>query len=84
MIGETIKLKDGRKLGFAHFGEPAGSPSVYCAGGIGTRLQIQPTPQYPIPSGIRWAAIIGRKFFGPLPCEKICICNGAAGRIENG
>lgn len=51
--GETIALRDGRKLGYASFGDPAGAPILYCAGGLGTRLQIQPAAQRPIPPGIR-------------------------------
>lgn len=57
MIGETIRLRDGRKLGYACFGDRAGKPILYCAGGLGTRLQIQPTLQNPIPDGIRLIAI---------------------------
>ena len=53
MVGETIRLKDGRKLGYASFGDQAGKPIVYCSGGIGTRLQVQPTPNNRIPPGIR-------------------------------
>jgi len=52
MIGETIRLKDGRRLGYASFGDQEGKPIVYCPGGLGTRLQVQPTYQNPIPSGI--------------------------------
>jgi pimeloyl-ACP methyl ester carboxylesterase len=53
MIGETINLKDGRKLGYACFGDKTGKPIIYCSGGIGTRLQVLPSQHNPIPLGIR-------------------------------
>jgi pimeloyl-ACP methyl ester carboxylesterase len=57
MIGETVVLNDGRKLGFAAYGEKSGSPVLYFAGGIGTRLQVQPNSRCPIPPGIRLIGI---------------------------
>ncbi len=57
MVGETVGLGDGRKLGFASYGDKSGSPILYYAGGIGTRLQVQPTSRRPIPPGIRLIGI---------------------------
>ena len=34
----TIKLPDGRALGFAEFGNPAGAPIFWCHGGLSSRL----------------------------------------------
>ena len=53
MVGESIKLGDGRLLGYASYGDPTGVPIFYFPGGIGTRLQVQPSPRFPIPAGIR-------------------------------
>lgn len=57
MIDETIRLKDGRRLGYASFGDQAGNPIVYCIGGVGSRLQAHPTSQQPLPPGIRLIAV---------------------------
>ena len=37
--GETITLADGRRLGYASFGDPAGSPILYFTGGNSSRLE---------------------------------------------
>ena len=36
---QTIRLKDGRKLGFAQYGEPSGQPVMYFTGGNSSRLE---------------------------------------------
>lgn len=38
--GLTVKLPDGRKLGYAEFGDPSGRPLLYFHGGISSRLDI--------------------------------------------
>ncbi len=42
--GATIRLRDGRRLGYAEFGDPAGAPIFYFSGGNGSRLQARPEP----------------------------------------
>lgn len=44
-IGENdhvITLKDGRKLGYAHFGDPKGHPVLNCHGGLVSRNDVAP------------------------------------------
>ena len=36
---QTLKLRDGRQLGFASFGEPEGKPVFYFTGGNSSRLE---------------------------------------------
>lgn len=38
-INQTLTLKDGRKLGFAQYGDPSGKPVFYFHGGAGSRLE---------------------------------------------
>ena len=37
----SIRLPDGRKLGFAEFGDPAGKPLLYFHGGVSSRLDVE-------------------------------------------
>ena len=52
-VNQTIQLPDDRRLGYADFGDPNGHPILYFAGGLGSRLQIQPSPLHPLPAGVR-------------------------------
>jgi pimeloyl-ACP methyl ester carboxylesterase len=36
---KVIKLPDGRRLGYAEFGDPDGAPAIYCHGFPGSRLE---------------------------------------------
>lgn len=36
---ETINLQDGRRLGWAEFGDPQGQPVIYCHGWPGSRIE---------------------------------------------
>lgn len=36
---QTLQLADGRTLGFASYGDPAGAPLIYCHGGGSSRLE---------------------------------------------
>lgn len=38
-LNQTVTLKDGRRLGFAEIGDPAGMPIVYCHGFPASRLE---------------------------------------------
>ncbi len=53
MLEETVKLQDGRKLGYSIYGDQNRYPILYCSGGIGTRLQIQPIQHQEMPPNIR-------------------------------
>jgi len=37
-ISKTIKLKDGRTLGYAEYGSQQGKPIIYCHGSPGSHL----------------------------------------------
>lgn len=37
--GETIELRDGRRLGYAEWGDPSGRPLVFCHGHPGSRAE---------------------------------------------
>ncbi len=37
---ETVRLRDGRKLAYGIYGDPEGSPVVYCHGGMSSHLDI--------------------------------------------
>ena len=42
-MNNTMRLKDGRRLGYAEYGDPAGAPIVYFhGGGVGSRLLARP------------------------------------------
>lgn len=49
----TICLADGRKLGYAEFGDPAGRPLLYFHGGISSRLDIAFADDYCRQNSIR-------------------------------
>jgi pimeloyl-ACP methyl ester carboxylesterase len=56
LTASVIELQDRRYLGFCEFGDPHGIP-VFCFHGTpGSRLQIAPTPNRPVPPGIRLIA----------------------------
>ena len=39
MSGTTIQLRDGRTIGYAEFGDPQGTPVLWCHGGPGSRIE---------------------------------------------
>jgi pimeloyl-ACP methyl ester carboxylesterase len=39
MSGAAIQLRDGRTIGYAEFGDPQGTPVLWCHGGPGSRLE---------------------------------------------
>jgi pimeloyl-ACP methyl ester carboxylesterase len=49
----VIRLHDGRRLGYADYGDPAGKPIFYFSGGIGSRLQAAPAETQPLIPGVR-------------------------------
>ncbi|HET6473788.1 MAG TPA: alpha/beta hydrolase [Pseudomonadales bacterium] len=56
LTATVIELPDGRYLAFKEFGDPNGVP-VFCFHGTpGSRLQIAPTSNRPVPPGIRLIA----------------------------
>jgi pimeloyl-ACP methyl ester carboxylesterase len=38
-VGATVELVDGRTVGFATFGDPGGTPVLWCHGGPGSRME---------------------------------------------
>ena len=38
-VGATVELVDGRTVGFATFGDPDGTPVLWCHGGPGSRME---------------------------------------------
>ncbi len=55
-LHQTLRLADGRTLGYADFGEPAGSPVVYQHGWPGSRLDIVALDDVASDSGVRIVA----------------------------
>jgi hypothetical protein len=43
----ALTLHDGRTLGYAEFGDPAGVPLIYCHGHPGSRLEGSQAPRRP-------------------------------------
>jgi pimeloyl-ACP methyl ester carboxylesterase len=41
LIGKTIRLPDGRRLGYGEWGDPYGQPLLYCHGWPGSRAEGQ-------------------------------------------
>ncbi|MBI3781996.1 MAG: alpha/beta hydrolase [Deltaproteobacteria bacterium] len=52
-----IRLRDGRILAYAEYGDPYGLPVVYCHGGLGSRLEIAFAADTCRRSGVRLLAI---------------------------
>jgi pimeloyl-ACP methyl ester carboxylesterase len=52
----VIELPGGRHLGYAEHGDPAAIPVICFHGTPGSRLQIEPPPGLPLPSGFRLIA----------------------------
>lgn len=42
MVGSTVKLRDGRTLGYLEYGDPAGRPIFFCHGTPGSRVYRHP------------------------------------------
>ena len=61
--GKQIHLRDGRALGYAEFGDPAGRPVFFFHGFPGSRLQRYPDDAIAIASGVR-IITIDRPGFG--------------------
>ena len=40
MTDRFVRLRDGRRLGFTEYGDPAGFPVVNCHGGLACRLDV--------------------------------------------
>ena len=51
--GEAIRLPDGRRLGYAQYGDPDGLPVFYFHGTPGSRLERPPDPAMKASSGMR-------------------------------
>ena len=54
---QTIKLKDGRLLGYAEYGAPQGKPVFFFHGWIGSRLDFRPNDAIAYSLGVRVIAI---------------------------
>ena len=46
-VGQSIRLPDGRRLGYAEFGDPAGTPVVFFHGWGDSRLTRHPMMRAP-------------------------------------
>jgi pimeloyl-ACP methyl ester carboxylesterase len=66
---QTIRLRDGRLLGYAEFGDPSGVPLLFCHGWGDSRLTRHPDDACTAASGIRLITIdrpgFGRSDFQP-------------------
>lgn len=55
--GQTLRLRDGRLMGYAEWGEPAGKPVVYFHGLHSSRLALYQTPAFFAAHGIRFITV---------------------------
>ncbi|MDQ4079090.1 MAG: alpha/beta hydrolase, partial [Chloroflexota bacterium] len=55
MIDKSIQLKDGRLLGYAEYGDPAGQPIFFFHGWPGSRLEARPLTE---PAAVHGARVI--------------------------
>jgi pimeloyl-ACP methyl ester carboxylesterase len=53
----TVSLQDGRRLGYAEYGDTAGKPVVYCHGGLSSRLDISWAHERCLQQGVRLLAV---------------------------
>ena len=67
--GQTLRLRDGWRLGYAEWGDPAGKPVLYFHGLHSSRLALYQTPAFFAAHGIRFITIdrpgIGLSTFQP-------------------
>jgi len=52
-IGQTLSLRDGRRLGYAEYGKPDGEPGFYFHGHPGSRLEAQFADKAAVDAGVR-------------------------------
>lgn len=57
MEGQTLRLRDGRLLGYAEWGDPAGKPVLYFHGLHSSRLALYQTPAFFADHGIRFITV---------------------------
>jgi pimeloyl-ACP methyl ester carboxylesterase len=55
--GQTLRLRDGRRLGYAEWGDPAGKPVLYFHGLHSSRLALYQTPAFFAAHGIRFITV---------------------------
>lgn len=55
--GQTLRLRDGRLLGYAEWGDPAGKPVLYFHGLHSSRLALYQTPAFFAAHGIRFITV---------------------------
>src|SRR3954470_18526977 len=65
----TIRLRDGRTLGYAEYGAPDGMPVIYAHGGLSCRLDVETGASSARESGIRLISVDrpGIGLSGPKP-----------------
>src|SRR5438874_7114623 len=67
--GQTIRLRDGRLLAYAEFGDPSGIPLIFCHGWGDSRLTRHPDDTRTAALGVRLITIdrpvFGRSTFQP-------------------
>jgi pimeloyl-ACP methyl ester carboxylesterase len=56
-VGSVVELLDGRSVGFAIFGDPDGTPVLWCHGGPGSRLEPAHLGQAAVDAGLRLVGI---------------------------
>jgi pimeloyl-ACP methyl ester carboxylesterase len=59
-VGTTIRLSDGRVLGYAEFGDPTGRPVIFCHGFGDSRLTRNPDDALTAALGVRLITLDGR------------------------
>jgi pimeloyl-ACP methyl ester carboxylesterase len=56
-LSQHITLPDGRKLGFAEYGDPSGFPIIYCHGSQSSRLEMHYDMSFAVSLGLRILAV---------------------------
>jgi pimeloyl-ACP methyl ester carboxylesterase len=56
-MGSTVSLRDGRTLGFVEYGDPTGTPVIFCHGTPGSRRYSHPDASIPLAVGARVIAV---------------------------
>src|SRR4051812_38690208 len=60
VVGTTMRLSDGRLLGYAEFGDPAGKPVIFCHGFGDSRITRNPDDTLTAALGVRLITMDGR------------------------
>jgi hypothetical protein len=64
----VIQLRDGRTIGYAEFGDPQGTPVLWCHGGPGSRLESSTLGPAAAELGLRLIKVMPEMFAFGVQC----------------